>query len=79
MGLRRLILPVPDSVALGVGRVLGLVLGDIVITRHEISGLRDETMYTGTEPLGTTRFSDWLKAESDTLGRRFVNDLDRRR
>ncbi len=79
MGLRRLILPVPDFVALGVGRVLGLFLRDIVITRHEISGLRDETMYTGTEPLGMTRFSDWLKAESDTLGRRFVNDLSRRR
>lgn len=79
MGLHRLIVPLPDSVALAAGRVLGLFLRDIVITRHEISGLRDETMYTGTEPLGTTKFSGWLKSESDTLGRRFVNDLDRRR
>jgi hypothetical protein len=35
-------------------------------------------MYTGTEPLGTTKFSDWLKSESDTLGRRYRNDLNRR-
>ena len=79
MGLRRPILPIPDFVALTVGKVLGLFLGDIVITRHEISSLRDESMYTGTEPLGTTKFSDWLKTESDTLGRRYLNDLDRRR
>jgi NADH dehydrogenase len=62
-----------------VGKILGLFLRDIVITRHEISGLRDETMYTGTEPLGTTKFSGWLRSESNTLGRRYVNDLDRRR
>jgi len=79
MGLRRPILPVPDFVALGVGKALGLFLRDIVITRHEISGLRDESMYTGTEPLGATKFSAWLKSESDTLGRRYLNDLDRRR
>jgi len=79
MGLRRPILPIPDFLAIGVGRALGLFLKDIVITRHEISGLRDETMYTGTEPLGTTKFSEWLESESETLGRRYVNDIDRRR
>jgi NADH dehydrogenase len=79
MGIRRLILPIPDFVALAAGRVLGLFLGDIVITGHEISGLRGELMYTGTEPLGTTRFTGWLAAEAETLGRRYVNDLVRRR
>ncbi|MDP3984093.1 MAG: NAD(P)H-binding protein, partial [Acidimicrobiia bacterium] len=48
MGLRRPILPIPDPVAIAVGRVLGLFLRDIVITQHEISGLRNESMYTGT-------------------------------
>jgi NADH dehydrogenase len=79
MGLRRPILPIPDFVALTVGKALGLFLKDIVMNRHEISGLRDESMYTGTEPLGTTRFGDWLETESDTLGRRYLNDLNRRR
>lgn len=78
MGVRRLIVPTPDFVALAAGKVLGLFLKDIVITGHEISGLRDETMYTGTEPLGTTMFTDWLQSEGETLGRRYLNDLDRR-
>lgn len=79
MGLRRLIVPLPDFVTLAAGRALGAILGDIVITGHEISGLRDELMYTGTEPLGTTSFSDWLRIEAPTLGRRYTNDLTRRR
>lgn len=79
MGLRRLILPLPDSVALLAGRILGVVLRDIVITGHEIAGIRGELMYTGTEPLGTIAFTDWLGAEAESLGRKYTNDLERRR
>ncbi len=79
MGLRRLIVPLPDFVTLMAGRALAAVMKDIVITGHEISGLRDELMYTGTEPLGTTSFTDWLQTEAPTLGQRYTNDLTRRR
>ncbi len=79
MGLRRLLVPIPDFVALLAGRVLGAIKKDILITGHEISGLRDETMYTGTEPLGTRSFKAWLQTEASTLGRQYCNDLTRRR
>ncbi len=78
MGLRRLLVPLPDFVTLVAGRMLGVVLKDIVITGHEISGLRDELMYTGTEPLGATSFTDWLQTEAPTLGQQYTNDLMRR-
>jgi NADH dehydrogenase len=78
MGLRRLIVPVPDYVALLAGRILGFLLRDIVITGHEIAGIRNELMYTGTDPLGTISFTEWLHTEADTLGRRYTNDLKRR-
>ena len=79
MALRRLIVPLPDFISLLGGRALGLFLKDIVITRHEIAGLRDEFMYTGTEALGNTSFTDWLQSEAETLGRTYTNDLARRR
>ncbi len=79
MGLRRLMVPLPDFVTLLVGRALGVFLKDIVITGHEISGLRDELMYTGSAPLGTTSFVDWLQTAAPTLGRQYSNDLIRRR
>ena len=79
MGLKRLVVPLPDSVSLLGGKILGFFLNDIVVTRHEISGLRDELMYTGTEPLGTISFTDWLQTEVETLGRTYTNDLKRRR
>ncbi len=79
MGLRRPVVPLPDFVSLLGGRILGLFLKDIVVTRHEISGLRGELMYTGTEPLGTISFTGWLQIEAETLGRTYINDLERRR
>jgi NADH dehydrogenase len=78
MGLRRAILPMPNIACLWVGKLMGVFLRDIVITRHEIAGLQDESMYTGTEPLGATHFHEWLKAEHRDLGRRYMNDLARR-
>jgi hypothetical protein len=79
MGLRRLIVPVPDFMAMLAGRILGFLLRDIVITGHEIAGIRNELMYTGTDPLGTISFTEWLHTEADTLGRTYTNDLERRR
>ena len=79
MGLRRLIVPLPDALTLLAGRVIGTAMKDIVITGHEISGLRDELMYTGTEPLGTTSFTGWLQTAAPALGQRYTNDLTRRR
>ena len=79
LGLRRLVVPMPDFLILLVARWIGARWGDIVITRHEIAGLRDELMYTGTPPLGTIRFTGWLAEEADSLGRTYVNDLSRRR
>jgi hypothetical protein len=36
-------------------------------------------MDTGTEPLGRISFTDWLQIEAETLGRTYINDLERRR
>ncbi len=79
MGLRRLIVPLPDAVALVVGKIVGAFLRDIVVTGHEIAGLRQELMYSESEPLGRVRFTEWLVAEAANLGRTYTNDLARRR
>ena len=33
----------------------------------------------GRVPAGTIRLSDWVRAHADTLGRRYANELARRR
>nr|AIF20813.1 NAD dependent epimerase/dehydratase family protein [uncultured marine group II/III euryarchaeote KM3_94_C01] len=79
MGLRRLILPIPSTAGWLFGKVLGLFLQDLVITRAEIRGLKRGLMASDEEPLGVFKFSEWVTENGDKLGRRYQNDLKERK
>jgi hypothetical protein len=79
MGLRRLILPIPPLAGWLVGRVLGVVLQDDVITRAEIKGLRQGLMASDAPALGQRKFSEWIAEHGHAFGNRYQNDLKERR
>ncbi len=80
LGLRRLILSVPPTFAYWACRAIGLVAGDVVITREEIRGLMENRLFVpDAPPLGTTRLSEWIRLHRDTLGRRYTSELARRK
>jgi len=62
-----------------VAKVLGLALGDVLLTRPEIDALMDGLLATGSPPVGTTRLTDWARSHADELGRRYASELARRR
>lgn len=68
---------VSPSIALLLTRALGLLVRDVVLTRHEIDGLMAGLLVSDSAPTGTTRFSDWLRENGDSLGRRYVSELAR--
>ena len=78
IGRPRPVVSVPPSVAYWVGRVLGAVKGDVVITREEIRGLMEERLYVDAPPAGLTPLTEWARRHSDTLGARYANELARR-
>lgn len=79
LGLARAIVSVPPGIAYWSGRLLGLFLGDVVITREEIRGLMEGRLAADSPSLGTTRLSDWIAANRETLGRRYTSEMRRRR
>jgi NADH dehydrogenase len=79
LGLRRWFVPVPAPLGLAAGRLLGLVMRDVLITRDEVVGLMQGLLYTGSEPLGTTRLSVWARENAAGLGVRYATELGRRR
>lgn len=79
IGKSRPIINLPPRLAAGLGAVMGKFLGDVVITREEIEGLMAGLLYTDSKPTCPTRFTDWLGQNADTLGRRYANELKRRR
>jgi NADH dehydrogenase len=58
-------------------RLLSLLLGDVLLTRHEIDGLMAGLLVSTEPPLGRTRLSDWLQANRLTLGTKYASELKR--
>ena len=79
LGVSRLIIPVPPILGWAVGKVLGAILQDRVITRAEIKGLMRGLMATDAKPLGKIKFSEWVATNGATLGEKYHNDLKERK
>ena len=79
LGKRRPVLSIPDGLGLLVGKLIGLLTGDVVITQAEIQGLKSNLLCVDALPSGPTRLTDWLREHRDTVGRRYASELGRRK
>jgi NADH dehydrogenase len=79
IGKPRLIVSVPPWLGYAAGRMLGAMVGDVVITREEIEGLMADLLYVDTAPTGPTVLSEWARQHADTLGRSYASELARRK
>lgn len=77
VGSRALIAPVPRSVLLAAARVVGAVVGDVVLTPEEIAGLTANLLVSHGPPTAPTRFSEWLAGNAERLGVEWASELGR--
>ena len=77
VGSRARIVAAPPRLALALTRLAGPALRDVVLTRDELEGLMASLLVSGEPPRGRDRFLDWVAAEGDRLGRRYVSELAR--
>jgi uncharacterized protein YbjT (DUF2867 family) len=75
IGSRALLLPTPAPIALAAAGLLGRALGDVILTREELDGLMAGLLVSREPALGTRRFSEWLAANADWLGRSHLSEL----
>jgi uncharacterized protein YbjT (DUF2867 family) len=78
ISVKRPIISISPIVGYWSCRMVGLFVGDVVITREEIRGLMEGRLYVDASPLGTTRLTDWIDRHRDTLGRRYTSEMTRR-
>ena len=64
-------------IALGVARIAGRLLRDVIVTRDELDALEAGLLVSHEPPLGTDRFDEWLAENGDTLGRTYTSELAR--
>jgi nucleoside-diphosphate-sugar epimerase len=76
---KRPTIPVHPIIGYVAGKIIGAILGDIVITREEIEGLMADLLYVDSPPAGRTKLTEWMQQNSETLGKHYASELKRRR
>lgn len=71
------VLRVPAPLIAAAARLLGLILGDVVLTPQEIRGLTSGLLVSHDPALGRIAFTDWLRDQRQSLGRSYANELRR--
>lgn len=78
LGLRRAMIGVPPGLGYWACRLVGWMVGDVVVTRDEIRGLMENRLYVNAPPLGKTKLTEWVAGHKETLGRIYTSELRRR-
>jgi NADH dehydrogenase len=77
VGSRARIVQVPPPVLLGMSRVLGAVLHDVLLTPDEYRSMADGLADSDAPATGTVRVSEWVSEHRATLGAEYANELGR--
>jgi NADH dehydrogenase len=63
--------------ALKLIRMVGGLVGDVVLTREEIDGLMRDMLVSQSPPTGHTLFSNWLKQHAASLASVYYSEIER--
>jgi nucleoside-diphosphate-sugar epimerase len=74
---RALVVHLPPALVLATTRVIGLAVRDVVLTRDEIRELMGSLLVSDAPPTTPTKFSEWVSAHADSIGRRYSSELGR--
>ena len=77
VGARTRVVRLPEPAVATLGRAAGIALRDTVVTAEELGALTASLLTSDEPPRGHVRFSDWLPAQADWLGREYHSELDR--
>jgi len=79
IGYTRPVFSAPPRLGWIFGKVVGIAKRDVTITMDEIRGLTAGLLDVESPALGSTSLVDWLEDHRTTIGRRYANELSRRK
>lgn len=79
IGRKRPVVSVPPLNGYLLGRLVGHFQRDITITCDEIRGLMAGLLCTDSAPAGKTRLTKWVRENAPSVGRRYRNEMKRRK
>jgi NADH dehydrogenase len=76
VGSHTLITKVPAPALIGLSKLLGAVMHDVVLTGEEYKSMAEGLADSDAEATGGVRLSLWLKEHGEELGKSYANELD---
>jgi uncharacterized protein YbjT (DUF2867 family) len=77
VGSRARIVRANPRVTVALGRVLGAVMRDTLITRGELAGLMQGLLTSHSPPTGKRGIADWLEQNAESVGSSYTSELRR--
>jgi NADH dehydrogenase len=77
VGAKPKFIHVSPRAALQMLRLVGPIVGDVVLTREEIKGLMADLLVSKQSATGQTRFSAWLAQNAAGLGSKYTSELQK--
>jgi len=69
------LMKMPPKLALWASQIIGLFVGDVVLTQDEVDGLMRGLLVSQDKPLGKTHLADWLRENKNSVGMRYASEL----
>jgi Predicted nucleoside-diphosphate-sugar epimerases len=70
-------LKISPSLGINIGKLIGSVIGDVLLTDDELRGLMDNLLTSSQRPNGVIKFSEWLIENRDLLGSTYSSEIKR--
>lgn len=77
VGSRAAMVHLPPRVALTLAQIIGLLVGDVVLTPDEVDGLMADLLVSEAEPNGVICLSEWLAEHRERIGAVYASELGR--
>lgn len=79
IGKKKPIVSIHPSLGYLAGKLIGKLVGDVLITHDEIEGLMADLLYVDSPPTGKTKLTQWAREHAGSLGRTYTSELRRRK
>src|SRR5438067_10777295 len=77
IGTHSRIVHVPPVAVRVLSRLLGLAVGDVLLTRHELDGMMAGLVDTSGPATAATALSQWVSEHRQSLGQTYASELER--
>jgi len=71
------IVHLPEDLSLALLGTVGQALGEVILSREELAGLRSEMLVSNETPRGTQSVGGWLQENGSTLGVNYASEIKR--